>query len=150
MKFYDCATAPSPRRVRIFLAEKNITVPTVQVDLRNNQQLTPAFRAINPDATVPSLELDDGTRINDAVGNKVSNISTVEQPTPPAHRARPTDPAGPTRSRRPRQRKSIAARGRVEGSASGAFITATEAGVLVAGVTAAGPASSPAPSSPSR
>src|ERR1700733_4538400 len=68
MKFYDCATAPSPRRGRIFLAEKNITVPTVQVDLRKNQQLTPAFRAINPDATVPSLELDDGTRINDAVG----------------------------------------------------------------------------------
>jgi glutathione S-transferase len=43
-------------------------VPTVQVDLRNNEQLTPAFRAINPDATVPALELDDGTRINDAIG----------------------------------------------------------------------------------
>ena len=68
MKFYDCTTAPSPRRVRIFLAEKGINVPTVQVDLRNNEQLTPAFRKINPDATVPSLELDDGTRINDAVG----------------------------------------------------------------------------------
>jgi glutathione S-transferase len=68
MKFYDCTTAPSPRRVRIFLAEKGISVPTVQVDLRNNEQLTPAFCKINPDATVPSLELDDGTRINDAVG----------------------------------------------------------------------------------
>src|SRR5208283_4835932 len=68
MKFYDCSTAPSPRRVRIFLAEKGISVPTVQVDLRSNEQLTPAFRAINPDATVPSLELDDGTRINDAIG----------------------------------------------------------------------------------
>ena len=68
MKFFDCTTAPSPRRVRIFLAEKGITVPTVQVDLRNNEQLTPAFRAINPDATVPALELDDGTRINDAIG----------------------------------------------------------------------------------
>lgn len=68
MKLYDCTTAPSPRRVRIFLAEKGIVVPTVQVDLRNNEQLTPAFRAINPDATVPSLELDDGTRINDAIG----------------------------------------------------------------------------------
>ena len=68
MKFYDCTTAPSPRRVRIFLAEKGISVPTVQVDLRNNEQLTPAFRKINPDATVPSLELDDGTHINDAVG----------------------------------------------------------------------------------
>jgi glutathione S-transferase len=68
MKFYDCATAPSPRRVRIFLAEKGISVPTVQVDLRNNEQLKPQFRAINPDATVPALELDDGTRINDAIG----------------------------------------------------------------------------------
>ena len=35
MKFYDCVTAPSPRRVRIFLAEKGLTVPTVQVDLRS-------------------------------------------------------------------------------------------------------------------
>lgn len=68
MKFYDCATAPSPRRVRIFLAEKGISVPTVQVDLRNNEQLTPEFRAINPDATVPVLELDNGTRITDAIG----------------------------------------------------------------------------------
>ena len=68
MKFYDCITAPSPRRVRIFLAEKGITAPTVQVDLRSNEQLTPAFQAINPDATVPALELDDGTRINDAIG----------------------------------------------------------------------------------
>jgi glutathione S-transferase len=68
MKFYDCTTAPSPRRVRIFLAEKGISVPTVQVDLRNNEHLSPGFRAINPDATVPALELDDGTRINDAIG----------------------------------------------------------------------------------
>ncbi len=68
MKFYDCSTAPSPRRERIFLAEKGINVPTVQVDLRNNEHLTPAFRAINPDATVPVLELDNGTRITDAIG----------------------------------------------------------------------------------
>jgi glutathione S-transferase len=38
------------------------------VDLRNNEHLTPAFRAINPDATVPVLELDNGTRITDAIG----------------------------------------------------------------------------------
>ena len=68
MKFYDCSTAPSPRRVRIFLAEKGISVPTVQVDLRNGEQFSPAFRAINPDATVPVLELDSGTRIADAIG----------------------------------------------------------------------------------
>jgi glutathione S-transferase len=68
MKFYDCSTAPSPRRVRIFLAEKGISVPTVQVDLRNGEQFSAAFRAINPDATVPVLELDSGTRIADAIG----------------------------------------------------------------------------------
>jgi glutathione S-transferase len=67
MKFYDCTTAPSPRRVRIFLAEKGISLPTVQVDLRNGEQFTPAFRAINPDCTVPALALDDGTVIGDAI-----------------------------------------------------------------------------------
>ncbi len=67
MKFHDCTTAPSPRRVRIFLAEKGIEVPTVQVNLREGEHLQPAFRAINPDATVPALELDNGTVITDAV-----------------------------------------------------------------------------------
>jgi glutathione S-transferase len=67
MKFYDCATAPSPRRVRIFLAEKGISVPTVQVDLRNGEHLREPFRKINPEATVPALELDDGTVIGDAI-----------------------------------------------------------------------------------
>jgi glutathione S-transferase len=65
MKLYDCVTAPSPRRVRIFLAEKGISVATVQVDLRNGEQFTPAFRAINPDCMVPVLELDNGTKITD-------------------------------------------------------------------------------------
>ena len=67
MKLYDCATAPSPRRVRIFLAEKSISVPVVQVNLREGEHLQPAFRKINSDATVPALELDDGTVINDAI-----------------------------------------------------------------------------------
>ena len=67
MKFYDCVTAPSPRRVRIFLAEKGLTVPTVQVDLRNGEQFTPAFRALNPDCTVPVLELDSGAAIADVI-----------------------------------------------------------------------------------
>jgi glutathione S-transferase len=68
MKLYDYAPAPSPRRVRMFLAEKGIVLPSVQVDLRNGEQFTDGFRAINPDCTVPVLELDDGTRIADAVG----------------------------------------------------------------------------------
>jgi glutathione S-transferase len=67
MRFFDCATAPSPRRVRIFAAEKGIALPTVQVDLRNGEQFSEAFRAINPECTVPVLQLDDGTVIADAV-----------------------------------------------------------------------------------
>ncbi len=67
MKFYDCSTAPSPRRVRIFIAEKGLDVPTVQVDLRNGEHLTEAFRTLNPWCTVPVLELDDGTAISEAV-----------------------------------------------------------------------------------
>src|SRR6266567_285526 len=81
MKFYDCATAPSPRRVRIFLAEKGITLPTVQVDLRNGEQFTESFRAINPDCTVPVLELDDGTRIADAIG--ICVYFEAARPAPP-------------------------------------------------------------------
>ncbi len=68
MKLYDYAPAPSPRRVRVFLAEKGITVPTVQVDLRAGEQFSESFRVINPDCTVPVLELDDGTHITDAIG----------------------------------------------------------------------------------
>lgn len=68
MKFYDCQTAPSPRRARIFIAEKGLDIPVVQVDLRNLEQLTPAFGAINYYRTVPVLELDDGTRLTSTQG----------------------------------------------------------------------------------
>ena len=61
--FYDCATAPSPRRTRILLAEKQVPHATVPVDLRANEQLGEAFRRINPDCTVPVLELEDGLRL---------------------------------------------------------------------------------------
>lgn len=66
MKFYDCTTAPSPRRVRIFLAEKQVSIPTIQVNLRSGEQLSDDFRAINPRCTVPVLELDEGGYIGEA------------------------------------------------------------------------------------
>ncbi len=70
MKFYDCATAPSPRRVRMFIAEKGLSddIETVEVNLREREQLGEAFRAINPFCTVPVLELDDGTRLLSTAG----------------------------------------------------------------------------------
>ena len=68
MKFYDCSTAPSPRLVRIFIAEKGIDVPTQNVDLRSGEHLSPEFRSVNPYCTVPVLELDDGTRLTSSQG----------------------------------------------------------------------------------
>ncbi len=65
MKLYDCQTAPSPRRVRIFLAEKGVEVPVVAVDLRQGEQLAEPFVQINPWCTVPVLQLDDGTAISE-------------------------------------------------------------------------------------
>lgn len=63
--FYDCATAPSPRRARILLAEKGIAVEVVQVNLAQGEQLGEAYRALNPQCTVPALLLDDGTVLPD-------------------------------------------------------------------------------------
>ena len=67
MKFYDCKTAPSPRRVRIFLAEKGIELETVQVDLGSGEQFSEEFKKVNPDCAVPALELDDGSCISEVV-----------------------------------------------------------------------------------
>ena len=80
MKFYDCSTAPSPRMVRIFIAEKGVEIPVQQVDLRHDEHLSPNFRAINPYCTVPVLELDDGTRITSTQGCWRYLEETVPEP----------------------------------------------------------------------
>ena len=107
MKFYDCTTAPSPRRVRIFLAEKGISVDTVQVDLRNGEQFTPAFRAINPDCTVPALQLDDGTVIGDAIA--ICQYFEETHPEPPLIGATPQERAVVTALNRQIERDGLSA-----------------------------------------
>ncbi len=67
MKIYNTSTAPNPRRVRIFLAEKGIQVPYEEVDIVKAVNRGPEFRKKNPMATVPVLELDDGTCIAESV-----------------------------------------------------------------------------------
>jgi glutathione S-transferase len=67
MKLYDGGRAPNPRRTRIFLAEKNISLPVEQVDLGALQQKSPAYAAVNPLMRVPALVLDDGTVITESV-----------------------------------------------------------------------------------
>ena len=81
MKLYDGGRAPNPRRVRIFLAEKGITVPTEQVDLGKLQQRSEAYAAINPMQRVPALVLDDGTVIAESIA--ICRYFEAIQPDPP-------------------------------------------------------------------
>ena len=67
MKLYDGGRAPNPRRVRVFLSEKGITVPTEQIDLGTMQQKSESYTAINPLQRVPALVLDDGTVLTESI-----------------------------------------------------------------------------------
>lgn len=67
MKLFDGGRAPNPRRVRIFLAEKGLTVPMQSVDIASQQHKSPEYTAINPLQRLPSLVLDDGTIITESV-----------------------------------------------------------------------------------
>lgn len=67
MKIIETRSAPNPRRVRIFLAEKGIAVPFEEVDLMAGVLKDPAFTGKNPMQRVPVLELDDGTCIAETV-----------------------------------------------------------------------------------
>jgi glutathione S-transferase len=81
MKLYDSKQAPNPRRTRIFLAEKGITVPTEQVDIVARQHKTPEYAAINPLQRMPALVLDDGTVITESIA--ICRYFEVLQPEPP-------------------------------------------------------------------
>jgi glutathione S-transferase len=65
LTLYDCATAPSPRRARLLLAEKGVPHATVAVDLRQGEQFSEAFRAVNPQCTVPALAIEGGPVLTD-------------------------------------------------------------------------------------
>jgi glutathione S-transferase len=67
MKLYNSNLALNPRRVRIVLAEKGVSIPRVEVDLGKLEHKTPEFSALNPFQTIPVLELDDGTRIAESI-----------------------------------------------------------------------------------
>lgn len=91
MILYDCATAPSPRRVRMFAAEKQMKITIQAVDLQHNEQFGDDFRAVNPDETVPVLVLEDGTRLADIVG--ICRYIEESSPEPPLFGTSPVEKA---------------------------------------------------------
>ena len=91
MKLYDSKMAPSPRRVRIFAAEKNLQLELEQVDLGSGQQFTDEFRAINPDCTVPVLELREGVYLTEVVA--ICHYLEEIQPEPELFGATPEERA---------------------------------------------------------
>ncbi|MCU8085933.1 glutathione S-transferase family protein [Shewanella sp. SM21] len=67
MKLYELAPTPSARRVSIFLAEKGIEVPRVNVDIRGGENLSAEFKAKSVNGRIPLLELDDGSYLCESV-----------------------------------------------------------------------------------
>ncbi|HIG66729.1 MAG TPA: glutathione S-transferase family protein [Porticoccaceae bacterium] len=83
MRFYDCTTAPSPRRVRVLMAEKGIEIDTIQIDLFKGEQFSEAFKKVSPLSEVPVLVLDDGTTITQV--NAISRYLDEIFPENPLH-----------------------------------------------------------------
>jgi len=81
MKLYQSDASPNSRRVRIFLAEKGISMPLVPVDLAAREQFSDAYAAVNPRRMVPTLVLDDGS----AIGEVPAILRYIEEihPEPP-------------------------------------------------------------------
>ena len=67
MRLYDMRTAMNPRRVRIFLAEKGLQIPRIEIDASKRENQTPEFLAINPLGKLPVLELDDGSYLTESI-----------------------------------------------------------------------------------
>jgi glutathione S-transferase len=67
VKLYDCHIAPNPRRARIFLAEKNVKLEKVEINILAGENLQDDFLAVNPRGLLPVLELDDGTYIDEVM-----------------------------------------------------------------------------------
>ncbi len=82
MIYYDSPNpAPNPRRVRIFAAEKGITLDTQTVSIMAREQKSADFLAINPRGQTPALRLDDGTMIAESVS--ICRYLEATHPEPP-------------------------------------------------------------------
>jgi len=89
MLLHDNKRSPSPRRVRIFLAEKGVEMPSVDVSIGKGEVLTPEFKKLNPWCTLPVLELNSGLGISEA--SAVCRYLEARYPAPPLFGVGPED-----------------------------------------------------------
>jgi glutathione S-transferase len=81
MRFYDCSTAPSPRRARMFIAEKGLEIPSTEISIAEGEQMSDEFRRINPHCTLPALVTDDGAVLTQNIG--IATYLERKHPEPP-------------------------------------------------------------------
>jgi glutathione S-transferase len=81
MKIFDLKSGLNTRRVRIFLAEKGLEIPRVEVDMAGGENQRPEYLAKNPMGTMPLLELDDGTVIAESIA--ICRYFEILHPDPP-------------------------------------------------------------------
>lgn len=92
MKLYDGGRAPNPRRVRIFFAEKGVTLPElVPIDIGKKEHRTPEFTRINPSQRLPVLVLEDGTALAETIA--ICRYIESLHPAPPLFGAAPKEAA---------------------------------------------------------
>ena len=65
MKFYNSPLGPNPQVVRMFMAEKGITIPKADIDIAAGENRKEPYLSKNPMGTVPALELDDGSCVSE-------------------------------------------------------------------------------------
>jgi glutathione S-transferase len=90
MKFYN-SIGPNPRVVKMFMAEKGIDIPRVEVDLMGGENRQGAHLARNPSGQTPTLELDDGTFIAEITA--ICEYLEEKHPAPPLIGATPEERA---------------------------------------------------------
>jgi glutathione S-transferase len=67
MKLFDHPTAPNPRRVHVYLAEKGLKIERISVDMQKREHKAESFMQMNPIGQIPVLELDDGTYLSESI-----------------------------------------------------------------------------------
>lgn len=81
MKVYDFVGAPNPKKLRVFLAEKGINIPTEQVSIMTGDNRKPEFLQKNPMGGLPVLELDDGSCLSESLA--IMEYLEEQHPNPP-------------------------------------------------------------------